>query len=67
MARLGIYLPLFTSPSGDSCILLETLSKDNIENVMSFENLMRFCSRFSVIPSHLACKMCANYPGIKMM
>ena len=26
----------------------------------------RFCNHFSIIQSHYACKMCSNYPGIKL-
>ena len=33
----------------------------------SSENLTsRFCNHFSIIQSHHACKMCSNYPGIKL-
>ena len=31
------------------------------ENVTS-----RFCNHFFIIQSHYACKMCSNYPGIKL-
>ena len=38
-----------------------TAAKTSCENVIS-----RFCNHFSIIPSHYACKMCFNYPGIKL-
>ena len=26
-----------------------------------------FCNHFSIIPSYYACKMCSNYPGVKLV
>ena len=38
-----------------------TTARTSSENVTS-----RFCYNFSIIQSHYACKMCSNYPGIKL-
>ena len=38
-----------------------TAARTSSENVTS-----RFCNHFSIIKSHYACKMCSNYPGIKL-
>ena len=38
-----------------------TAVRTSHENVTS-----RFCNHFSVTQRHYACKMCSNYPGIKL-
>ena len=40
---------------------MSTVARTSSENVTS-----RFCNHFSIIQSHHACKMCPNYPGIKL-
>ena len=39
----------------------EFLARTSSENITS-----RFFNNFAVIQSHYACKMCPNYPGIKL-
>ena len=44
-----------------------TTDVDDSENVTSSENLTsRFCKHFLIIQREYACKMCSNYPGIKL-
>ena len=38
-----------------------TAARTSSENVTS-----HFCNHFLIIQSHYACKMCSNYPGIKL-
>ena len=40
---------------------MSTEARTSSENVT-----WRFCNHFSIIQSHHACKMCSNYPGIKL-
>ena len=41
--------------------MTSTSAKTSSENVTS-----SFCNNFVVIQSHYVCKMCSNYPGIKL-
>ena len=38
-----------------------TAARTSSENVTS-----RFCNHFSIIQGHHGCKMCSNFPGIKL-
>ena len=40
---------------------MSTAARTSSENVTS-----RFCNHFSIIQGHHGCKMCSNFPGIKL-
>ena len=53
-ASLAIYQGVYANTTS-------TAARTSSENVTS-----RFCNHFSIIQSHYACKMCFNYPGIRL-